>query len=317
MAKEGGSDLRIVSLKKNKEISLDGGSGLCLGHFDGVHRGHLALIEELKRRNRARDGGLPLGVFLFSTPPTATLNKAPTPQLTTLDEKLALMAAAGLDFAVLYDFPAIKDMSPPDFINKVLIEECHAKILVCGFNYTFGAKGAGTPADLGRLFATREGHELSVMPPVMDGPYTVSSSLVRAMLSGGHPDDAARLLGRPYTLTGQVGEGHRLGRTMGLPTANLLFPAGALVPMHGVYAVTVRIGKRTYTGICNVGVRPTVAADGQVNCETFIFDFDGDLYGKLVEVSFLYFIREERKFEGLAELEAQIRCDIERAKNYF
>ncbi|MBQ3063997.1 MAG: riboflavin biosynthesis protein RibF [Clostridia bacterium] len=298
-------------------MSLAEGCGLCLGHFDGVHRGHLALIEELKRRNKARASRLPLGVFLFSTPPTATLNKAPTPQLTTLDEKLRLMAAAGLDFAVLYDFPAIKDMLPADFVSKVLIAECHAKILVCGFNYTFGAKGAGTPADLGRLFATREGHDLSVMPPVTDGPYTVSSSLVRAMLSGGHPDDAARLLGRPYTLTGEVGEGQRVGRTMGLPTANLLFPAGALVPMHGVYAVTIRIGKQTYTGICNVGVRPTVATGGQVNCETFIFDFDGDLYGKLVEVSFLYFIREERKFEGLTELEAQIRRDIERAKKYF
>ena len=309
--------MRIVSLKKNKEISLAHGCGLCLGHFDGVHRGHLALIDELKRRNLARDSRLPLGVFLFSTPPTATLNKAPTPQLTTLDEKLALMAAAGLDFAVLYDFPTIRNMSPTDFVNEVLIGECHAKILVCGFNYTFGARGAGTPADLGRLFATREGHDLSVMPPVMDGPYTVSSSLVRAMLTGGHPDDATRLLGRPYTLTGQVGEGRRLGRTMGLPTANLLFPTGALVPMHGVYAVTVRIGKRTYTGICNVGVRPTVATDGHVNAETFIFDFEGDLYGKLVEVSFLYFIREERKFEGLAELEAQIKRDIECAKKYF
>ncbi len=309
--------MRVISLQKNKNIVLDAGCGLCLGHFDGVHRGHLALIEELKRRNTARNTHLPLGVFLFSTPPTATLNKAPTPQLTTLDEKLALMAAAGLDFAVLYDFPSIKDMSPADFVQRVLMNECHAKILVCGFNYTFGAKGAGTPADLGRLFATHEGHELSVMPPVMDGPYTVSSSLVRAMLSGGHPDDATRLLGRPYTLTGQVGEGQRLGRTMGLPTANLLFPTGALVPMHGVYAVTVRIGKRTYTGICNVGVRPTVAPDGHVNCEVFIFDFNGDLYGRLVEISFLYFIREERKFDGLTELEAQIRRDIERARRYF
>ena len=309
--------MRIISLQKNREIDLANGAGLCLGHFDGVHRGHLALIDELKRRNKELDKPLPLGVFLFSTPPTATLNKAPTPQLTTLDEKLDLMAKAGLDFAVLYDFPAIKDMSPADFVNKVLLAECHAKILVCGFNYTFGAKGAGTPADLGKLFATQKGNLLSVMPPVMDGPYTVSSSLVRAMLLGGHPDDATRLLGRPYTLKGQVGEGRQVGRTMGLPTANLLFPTGALVPMHGVYAVTVRVGKRTYTGICNVGVRPTIAENGLVNCETFIFDFDGDLYGKVVEVSFLYFIREERKFDGLSELEAQIRLDIERAKKYF
>ena len=155
------------------------------------------------------------------------------------------------------------------------------------------------------------------MPPVTDGPYTVSSSLIRAMLQGGHPDDAARLLGRPYSLSGTVKDGRRLGRTMGLPTANLTFPAGGLVPMHGVYAVTVKIGNRTHTGICNIGVRPTVNNGKDVNCETFIFDFKGDLYGKDLEVFFLRFLREEQKFEDLAALEAQIRCDIERAKKHF
>lgn len=310
--------MRVINFKyPSRALDLTRGCGLCLGHFDGVHIGHRALVEELKHLNAARDVRLPLGVLLFTTPPTATLSKSPTPQLTTLEEKLQLMAEAGLDFAVLYDFPAIKDMSPEDFIARVLIGDCNTKMLVCGFNYSFGAKGAGTPTDLKRLFAAQQGRVLSVMPPITDGPYTISSSLVRAMLQGGHPDDAARLLGRPYTLCGEVKDGRRLGRTMGLPTANLTFPHGALVPMHGVYAVHVKVGARLYQGICNIGVRPTVNEGKDVNCETFIFDFDGDLYGKTIAVQFLYFLREEQRFADLAELEAQIRRDIARAKKYF
>ncbi|MBQ9802651.1 MAG: riboflavin biosynthesis protein RibF [Clostridia bacterium] len=309
--------MRVIPLQQsNAPLPPHVACGLCLGHFDGVHVGHRALFEELKRLRATKEKDLPLGVLLFSTPPTATLSKSPTPQLTTLEEKLALIAEAGLDFAVLYDFPAIKDMSPEAFIDEILIGECRAELLVCGFNYSFGARGAGTPTTLLHRFATGE-RTVSVMPPVLDGPYTVSSSLVRAMLTGGRPDDAARLLGRPYTLSGHVTDGRRLGRTMGLPTANLTFPRGALVPMHGVYAVTVVADGVTHHGICNVGVRPTVNDGRDVNCETFIFDFEGDLYGKPLTVAFLHFLREEQRFADLGALETQIRCDIARAKNYF
>ena len=308
--------MRIVQLNTAAPVSLEGGVGLCLGHFDGVHIGHRALFDELKRLNATREHKLPLGVLCFTTPPTSTLAKSPTPQLTTLEEKLALIGAAGLDFAVLYDFPALKDMAPSDFVSKILIEECHAKMLVCGFNYSFGARGAGTPEKLKEWFEA-DGRAVSVMPPVTDGGMTVSSSLIRALLQGGHPDDAARLLSRPYTLRGKVSDGRRLGRTMGLPTANLTFEGEALVPCHGVYATTVKVGEQAYRGISNVGVRPTVNQGRDVNCETFIFDFEGDLYGKEIEISFLHFLREEQRFEGLDALEAQIRCDIERAKQYF
>ena len=308
--------MRIVQFKDGPTVSLEGGVGLCLGHFDGVHVGHRALFEELKHLNAARAKKLPLGVLCFTTPPASTLGKSPTPQLTTLEEKLSLIGEAGLDFAVLFDFPTIKDMPPADFVTKILIEECHAKMLVCGFNYSFGARGAGTPEDLKAWF--EEGKRVvSVLPPITDGGMTVSSSLIRALLLGGHPDDAARLLTRPYTLTGTVSDGRRLGRTMGLPTANLTFGEGALVPLHGVYATAVKVGEAIYHGISNVGVRPTVNQGRDVNCETFIFDFEGDLYGQQIEICFLHFLREEQRFEGLDALEAQIRCDIERAKQYF
>ncbi len=310
--------MRIIQFKKGvSPLSLDGGSGLCLGHFDGVHVGHRALFDELKRLNAVSAAALPIGVLCFTTPPTATLSKSPTPQLTTLEEKLSLIGAAGLDFAVLYDFPAIKDMSPADFVSRILIGDCNAKMLVCGFNYSFGAMGVGTPGDLSRLFEAGSDRVLSVMPPITEGTMTVSSSLIRAMLQGGHPDCAARLLGRPYALSGVVRDGRRLGRTMGLPTANLIFPEGGLVPMHGVYAVTVTIDAKTYKGISNVGVRPTVNDGKDINCETFIFDFEGELYGKEIKICFLQFLREEQKFADLEALEAQIRCDIVRARKCF
>ena len=308
--------MQIINLKKNGEaISLAEGCGLCLGHFDGVHVGHRALVTQLQKMNAARQAPLPLGIMCFSTPPTKTLDKNPTPQLSTLTQKLRLLGECGLDFAVLYDFPTIKDMSPDDFIRRVLIMDCNAKMLVCGFNYSFGARGAGKPEDLARYFATQPNRTLHVHPPVTMGGYTVSSSVVRTMLQNGHADDAARLLGRPYSLTGRVETGKQLGRTLGLPTANLTFPCDTLVPLHGVYAVTVRIGAKTFEGISNVGVRPTVTTDtATANCETFIFDFEGDLYGKEIEVQFLRHLREERRFESLATLQAQIKRDIEIAK---
>ena len=308
--------MRIVQLNHATSVSIEGGVGLCLGHFDGVHVGHRALFEELKLLNAARAKKLPLGVLCFTTPPASTLGRSPTPQLTTLEEKLALIGAAGLDFAVLFDFPALKDMTPFDFVSKILIGECRAKMLVCGFNYSFGARGAGTPEDLRQWFEQGE-RVVSVLPPITDGDRTVSSSLIRTLLLDGHPDDAARLLGRPYTLTGTVSDGQRLGRTMGLPTANLTFAKEALVPRHGVYATAVKVGEEIYHGISNVGVRPTVNQGRDVNCETFIFDFKGDLYGQEIEIRFLHFLREEQRFEGLDALKAQIRCDIERAKRYF
>ena len=309
--------MQIVSFKKDSSISLENGCGLCLGHFDGVHIGHRALIDELKRLNNRRDTKLPLGALCFTTPPTLTLQRAPTPQLTTLDQKLQLLAEAGLDFAVLYDFPRLKDMPPDDFIRRVLMLDCNAKMLVCGFNYSFGAKGAGKPIDLENKFATQPGRELSVVAPVTLGTHTVSSTLVRSMLQNGHPEMATQLLGRPYTLVGTVEKGNQIGRKMGLPTANLAFERDALVPLHGVYAVTVKIDNRTYTGISNIGTRPTVSRGSSVNCETFIFDYKGNLYGRSIKISFLHFLREERKFPSLDALEAQIREDILRTKAMF
>ena len=290
---------------------------MALGNFDGVHVGHRALIDELKRLNAKRSQRLPLGALCFSKPPSQYLSKHPVPQLVTNEEKFRLFREAGLQFVVLFDFAELKDLSPDAFVQDILIRDCRCRLAVCGFNYTYGAKGAGNTEQLAATFGADPDRTLSVVPPVTDGRVTVSSSVIRSMLLAGHPEDAARLLGRPYAIVGLVKSGKHIGRVMGFPTANLAFPEGALVPAHGVYLSTVRIARRTYFGITNIGCRPTFEKEGVVNCETFLFDYNGDLYKKELRVSLLRFLREEKPFSSQQALEAQIKRDIERAKEYI
>ena len=209
------------------------------------------------------------------------------------------------------------NLSPEDFVQKILFEECHCRMAVCGFNYTYGAKGAGTPKSLAQTFGALPECRLSVVDSVCESSAPISSSAIRALLEQGCPERATLLLGRPYSITGKVTRGKHLGNTMGFPTANLAFPAGRLIPAHGVYLCTVRVGRREHYGICNVGIRPTFNDGDRVNCEAFIFDFDGDLYGKTIRVSFLRYLRKERRFTSEEELREQIRRDVAEAQRYL
>ena len=290
--------------------------GLVLGNFDGVHRGHRALISELKRLKSDCHATVPLGAFCFIEPPLAYFGK-PVLQLTDNQKKMELLRREGLQFIILCDFSEVVDLSPEEFVSNILVERCGCKLAVCGYNYTFGKDALGKAEDLVRLLGEKAGAKVSVVEAVTDGRHTVSSSLVRNLLLAGHPEDAARLLGHPYTLSGKVQSGKQVGRTLGFPTANLHFPPRALVPLHGVYAVTLKLGKRQYCGIANVGTRPTFEDGNHVNCEVFLLGFNGNLYDKHVEVSFLHFIREEKKFESEAQLRAQIDRDVTDALQYF
>ena len=306
--------MKVVSLARMEEYPMPPACGLCLGNLDGVHRGHRALIDELKQQNAARAEKLPLGALLFETPPSAILGRC-VPQINTLAEKMELLREAGLSFVILLDFASVKDMAPDDFVREILIDACHCRLAVCGFNYSYGARGAGNPARLAETF-NGEGRTLFVVPPVMHGSEPVSSTVIRALLAEGRPNDAAALLGRPFFFTGKVESGKQVGRVMGYPTANIAFPKNGLVPAHGVYASLVRVGRRTYTAVSNVGCRPTFNDGDAVNCENFLFDFHGDLYGKTVRVSLLHFLREERRFDTVQALEQQIAADVQRAMTY-
>ncbi len=308
--------MQIIHLRTGEVYDGFSACGLVLGNFDGVHRGHQALIAELKRLNAKRSPRLPLAAFCFTKHPSAVLG-SPVPQLIDNQKKMKLLREQGLQFIVLCDFAELRDLSPEDFVKDVLIGKLHCKIAVCGFNYTFGKGGAGRAEDLRAWLGTQPQCEVAVVPPVTDGQITVSSSAIRCMLERGHPEDATRLLGRPYTLCAVVKSGKQVGREMETPTANLFFPEGSVIPAHGVYAVMARVGRRTYKGICNVGTRPTFDDGEDVTCESFLFDFNGDLYKKELEISFLRFLRAERAFADRAALQAQIEKDVQRAKDYF
>lgn len=310
--------MRIVDLKNpEKDFEYPDACGLCLGYFDGVHLGHQALIRTLIEKNRIHVPSFPVGALCFTSSPKDYLTGTKTPLITPLRDKLEKFRRAGLQFAVLYDFPEIKDLDAVDFIRIVLLETLHCRILVCGYNYTFGKDGKGTPRELYKYFGTQPDHYVFEVPAVIKDGQPVSSTQIRLMLNAGHPEAAARLLGTAYCITGRVRDGRKIGRTMDTPTANLYFENGYMVPRRGVYITTARVGNHTYAGISNVGIRPTFEEHGDVNCETYLFGFHGDLYNKTITVSFLRFIRPEKKFETSAALREQIQMDINSAKKYF
>ena len=305
-----------IDLKHKDKLFPSSECGLVLGNFDGVHQGHKALIAQLRHKKAELGAAFPLGAFCFTEPPARYFG-TPVGRLTDNAKKIELFRREGLQFVIFCDFERVVDLSPEEFVKDVLVRECDCRLAVCGYNYTFGKHAAGTAEHLAALLGTQPGRAVSIVPPVMDGRHAVSSSLIRERLLQGHPEDAARMLGRPYSLEGEVTRGKRLGRSLGFPTANLTFPGDALIPAKGVYAVTVRLGKQTYLGISNVGVRPSFDDGDHVTCETHLFDFSGDLYGRRLEVSFLKFLRDERSFCSVDELREQLHKDAQDALAYF
>lgn len=294
---------------------------LCLGNFDGVHIAHRALLQEgirlTRRMNAAEAAEAPClcGVFSFFRPSVDYMARAAEPapvHLSSLSEKLRLFAKAGMDFACLCDFPAVRGLEPGDFTD-LLKQACGVRGVVCGFNHRFGKNAQGDP----RFLATQFSAENTVCMPEMkiDG-LTVSSSRIRQCLLDGDAETACRLLGRPYAIESEVVRGKQLGRTIGFPTANQYFPAESLIPAHGVYAVLGHTPYGKFAGVANVGSHPTVDEHARVNCETYFLGLGEDLYGHRVKVEFLHHIRAERTFANLDELTAAIQRDSETAAAY-
>lgn len=290
----------------------DGPMALALGNFDGVHEGHRRLL--LAAREAARNiPGCLAGAWTFTS---LAKSDTETPALTTTEEKLRLFAEAGLDFAILVDFSAVRDLSPEQFVRDHLIGTLGCAAVVCGFNFRFGYRGAGTAADLTRLL-TEESIPLTVVDPVTREGAVVSSTRIRAAVAEGDMETAAALLGRPFSVCLPVRHGKKLGRSLGLPTINQDFPAGHIVPRHGIYVCRCTVGKECYPAVANVGIRPSVDKDGHVNCETHLLHYDGDLYGEVVCVQFLTRIRDEMRFDSLEALRAAIEADVRFAEEYF
>lgn len=305
----------FMSLYKDKSDIQVPPCVVALGCFDGVHIGHRAVIKEAVRIATAM--GMQSAVWTFSEPPKNFFVPNASPLITDPAQKADYIKSLGVDRFICVDFNAdIASLSPKDFFEEIILKELHAKHIVCGFNYTFGAKGAGDTALLSKL-CSEKGIELSVIPPVSLDGVAVSSSLIRSCIENGNMEYANKYLGYNYSITSKVIGGQKLARKLGFPTVNLEPKENILLPPNGVYVTRVYFdgSESELFGITNVGTRPTVRADS-ICAETHIFDFCGDLYEKEVCVEFLHFIRPERLFDSIEELKIQVLSDIESAKAF-
>ena len=287
------------------------GAIVAIGNFDGVHRGHKAVIAAALKR--AHSFGKPAAALTFDPHPRAFFNPGePLFRLTDEAAKLRLLAATGLDGAIVLTFDeALAKLSAEDFVSRVLVERFAIGGAAIGFNFHFGANRAGSPGFLAAE-GEKRGFAVDVVPPLEDRGRPVSSEPIRRALAAGRLDDAAELLGHPWFISGSVIHGDKRGRELGFPTANLkLDPACAL--RHGIYAVRVGVGGRRYDGVASFGRRPTFD-NGAVLLEIFLFDFAGDLYGASLDVAFIAWLRDEATFASAKELVRQMEDDSRRAR---
>jgi riboflavin kinase/FMN adenylyltransferase len=290
-----------------------GPSAVTIGNFDGVHRGHQAMLARVIEVARAR--GLGASVLTFEPHPRELFAPAAAPtRLTSLREKLELLAAQGVDHVHVQRFSrAFAALAPSAFVERALVNLLGARWVLVGEDFRYGAKRAGDFASLTGA-ARQHGFELEAMPTVTSGGARVSSSAVREALARGELGRAAELLGRPYSISGRVVHGEKLGRALGYATANVQLKHNR-PPLGGIFAVRVHgVGERPRDGVASLGVRPTVHADGRPVLEVHLFDFAGDLYGAHLRVEFLAKIRDEERYPDLETLKAQIARDCDAAR---
>jgi riboflavin kinase / FMN adenylyltransferase len=290
---------------------------VALGNFDGVHLGHQVVVRRAVGEARAR--GLRAVAATFDPHPRAVLRPGSEPKLlTVLEVREELLLGCGVDEVRVIRFDLeLSKKSPRDFVRKVLVGELGAGVVVVGENFRFGYKAAGDVGDLERHMREAGGEAYAVPTYVVGeaaGPgEAINSTGIRALLHDGEAREAARLLGRPYSLRGVVVDGDRRGRALGFPTANVVPDAAALVPGRGVYAGHVRVGEERYGACTNVGVAPTFERR-ESRIEAYLLGYEGDLYGEVVDATFEERLRPEKRFSGVDELKEQIARDVAEAR---
>lgn len=290
------------------EYHMDRDTAVTLGKFDGLHRGHQKLVRKICEKKAE---GLESVVVTIWPDPKA---KA----LLTKGEKKELLEALGVNWWLDCPFlPQISRMEPEEFVREVLVKRLRARYIAVGSDFRFGYQRKGDCALLKKL-QPELGYELEIVEKEMHKGREVSSTYIKEALADGDMELVRTLLGYPYTVQGEVLHGRKIGRTLGMPTTNLIPSAGKLLPPNGVYATSTWIGgaKAGCPGITNIGYKPTVGEYFR-GVETYLFDFDGDLYGQVIAVQLYAFERPEQKFDSLEKLKEQMHRDIDYGKNYF
>jgi len=283
-------------------------TAIAIGKFDGIHLGHQKLLATLFKQ---KQNGLKTVVVTFDPPPEVFFLKAENKQLLTKDEKEELLKEMGVDSIFYYSMNEVNAaMSAEGFIEEVLLKKLNMAYICAGQDLRFGAGGSGN-GDLLLDIAKKRGFEAQIIDKIYFEGREISSTFVREAVESGNLGLVYDLLGRSYIFSGKVSEGRKLGRTLGFPTANLAITETKILPPNGVYLSLVSTPNGEFRGISNVGVKPTIDGERRPNVETYIYDFTDDLYGELIKVKLLEFMRPEKKFASVAELKAQVDSDIE------
>lgn len=310
--------MRII--QNQEKFIIDKPTAVAIGKFDGIHVGHRKLLTEILEQKRQ---GLLACVFTFDPSPAVFFGKGNGVELTTREEKRKLFEQMGVD--VLVEFPMNErtaKISPEAFVEEVLAGMLQAKFVAAGEDVSFGDKGAGN-AMLLESMSEKLGYQTSLISKVCHEGREVSSTFVRECVEQGDMELTEMLLGTPYFVEGEVLHGNQLGRKLDMPTTNMRPPERKLLPPFGVYFARVSVWDDarndwdTYGGITNIGCKPTVESERKIGVETNIFDFEGDLYGRLLRVELLKFHRPERRFESVEVLKAELHKDSEICRKYL
>ncbi|WP_035769114.1 riboflavin biosynthesis protein RibF [Butyrivibrio sp. NC2002] len=324
--------MQIISC--TKKFHIEDKTAVAIGKFDGIHLGHQKLLSHILDK---KDKGMKAAIFTFDPSPAVFFSniskkqagakvfddkrndehKMMISQLLTKEEKRRKFEELGID--ILVEFPMDEEtahISPEDCVRNILHDQMNAAYIAAGDDLSYGYKGKGDFALLNKL-APELGYRTHAIKKLQMFGRNISSSFIKEEIQKAEMERAAELLGEKYYVGGLVEHGKRLGRTIGFPTVNILPPDEKCLPPFGVYFSEVRIEGQKYHGMTNIGVRPTVSDNNRVSVETFIYDFDGDLYGKYLEIALLTFHRKEQRFSGVDALKAQMDHDLEAGRNFF
>ena len=288
------------------QFDLEGPCAVSLGKFDGLHQGHQLLVDRILKKKKE---GLDSLIFTFDF--------GERPALTLPEERRELLRRENVDYLVECPFvPALSHMEPEDFVWEVLKKRLHAKYLAVGTDFRFGYQRKGD-YHLLRKMSESCGFQVDVVEKACWQGREISSTYIREELEQGHMELVNQLLGYAYSVTGEVLHGRQIGRTLGMPTTNLLPKEQKLLPPNGVYATRTVIAGEVFEGITNIGYKPTVGGETRKGIETYLFDLDRNLYGEIIQVQFYGYERPERKFSNLKALKAQIESDVAWGREFF
>ncbi len=295
------------------DIKISDPTAITVGKFDGIHRGHNLLTTDIISKNA---DGLKSCLITFTNSPRFELSDDESPSLITNKERVFMLDNNGLDYLIECPFDKkLMETGPTEFI-EFLVNNLNMKYMVAGSDFTFGYKGAGN-VDLLRELAPGFGFDLNIIDKIKKNNRDISSTYIREELKAGNIDSVNEMLGYEYFVWGEVVHGAHLGHTIGIPTINIMPEPCKLVPKFGVYVTTIDFDGRIYHGVTNVGTKPSVSDKNIVGIETHILDYNGDLYGTFVKVTFKSFLRPEIKFASIDELQEQMSKDKIKAKDYF